>query len=116
MTFANLMVISCARFAWLGWIKEQYIDPVIHFPYAGFEWVVSLGNPGMYVLFGVMALAAAGVALGAWYRISSVMFFLSFTYVELIDKTYYLNHYYFVSIAAFLFCLVPARRKDLRKG
>lgn len=108
--FGSVMVISCARFAWLGWIKEQYIDPVVHFPYAGFEWVVSLGDPGMYVLFGVMALAAAGVALGAWYRVSSVVFFLSFTYVELIDKTYYLNHYYFVSIAAFLFCLVPAHR------
>lgn len=108
--FGTVMVISCARFAWLGWIREQYIDPVVHFPYAGFEWVVSLGDPGMYVLFGVMALAAAAVALGAWYRISSVVFFLSFTYVELIDKTYYLNHYYFVSIAAFLFCLVPAHR------
>jgi hypothetical protein len=108
--FGTVMVISCARFAWLGWIKEQYIDPVIHFPYAGFEWVVSLGDPGMYILFGVMTLAAACVALGAWYRISSAVFFLSFTYVELIDKTYYLNHYYFVSIAAFLFCLVPAHR------
>ena len=61
------------RFAWLGWIKEQYIDPVVHFPYAGFEWAVSLGDPGMYVLFGVMTLAAAGIALGAWYRINSVV-------------------------------------------
>ncbi len=108
--FGTVMVISCMRFAWLGWIKEQYIDPVMHFPYAGFEWVVSLGDPGMYVLFGVMTLAAAGIALGAWYRINSMVFFLTFTYVELIDKTYYLNHYYFVSIAAFLFCLVPAHR------
>ncbi len=108
--FGLVMVISCVRFAALGWIHEQYIAPVVHFPYAGFEWVVSLGDPGMYILFGVMTLAAAGIALGSWYRISSVVFFLSFTYVELIDKTYYLNHYYFVSIAAFLFCLVPAHR------
>ncbi|MFM8771755.1 MAG: HTTM domain-containing protein [Candidatus Kapaibacterium sp.] len=108
--FGSVMVISCVRFAMLGWIKEQYIDPVMHFPYSGFEWVQSLGDPGMYVLFGVMTLAAMSIALGAWYRISSVVFFLCFTYVELIDKTYYLNHYYFVSIAAFLFCLVPAHR------
>lgn len=108
--FGSVMVISCVRFAMLGWIKEQYIEPVMHFPYAGFEWVQSFGDPGMYVLFGVMTLAAMGIALGAWYRISSVVFFLCFTYVELIDKTYYLNHYYFVSIAAFLFCLMPAHR------
>lgn len=110
IVFGTVMVISCVRFAALGWIAEQYIDPVMHFPYAGFEWITSLGDPGMYVVFGVMTLAALGVAAGAWYRVSSILFFLTFTYVELIDKTYYLNHYYFVSIAAFLFCLVPAHR------
>jgi len=62
----------------------------------------------MYWLFGVMTLSALGVMLGAFYRVSIITFFLCFTYVELIDKTYYLNHYYFVSLAAFLFCLVPA--------
>ena len=82
----------------------------MHFPYQGLEWVVSLGSPGMYILFGIMTASAVGILLGAWYRISAVTFFLCFTYIELIDKTYYLNHYYFVSLAAFLFCLVPAHR------
>lgn len=106
--FGFLMLVSCVRFILLGWIDAQYIDPAVHFPYTGFEWVVSLGDPGMYWLFGVMTLAALGVMLGAFYRVSIITFFLCFTYVELIDKTYYLNHYYFVSLAAFLFCLVPA--------
>jgi len=35
---------------------------------------------------------------------------LTFTYVELIDKTNYLNHYYFVSIIAFLMVWLPAHR------
>lgn len=72
--------------------------------------MVSLGSPGMYWVFGVMTAAALGIMLGAWYRVSAVVFFLCFTYVELIDKTYYLNHYYFVSLVAFLLCLVPAHR------
>lgn len=119
------MSISCVRFVALGWVEEQYISPTMHFPYLGFEWVISLGSPGMYVLFGVMTASAIGIMLGAWYRISAVVFFLCFTYVELIDKTYYLNHYYFVSLVAFLFCLVPAnrmyaidswRKPDLRVG
>lgn len=119
------MSISCVRFVALGWVEEQYISPTMHFPYLGFEWVRSLGSPGMYVLFGVMTAAAIGIMLGARYRISAVVFFLCFTYVELIDKTYYLNHYYFVSLVAFLFCLVPAhrmyaidswRKPDLRVG
>ncbi len=57
-----------------------------------------------------MGIAAIGIALGAFYRWSATLFFLSFTYVELIDKTNYLNHYYFVSIIAFLLILVPANK------
>ncbi len=106
--FGSIMVVSCVRFIALGWIEEQYVQPVMHFPYYGFEWVVSLGSPGMYIMFGVMTCAAAFIAIGFLYRFSAVTFFLCFTYIELIDKTYYLNHYYFVSIVAFLFCLVPA--------
>ena len=34
--------------------------------------------------------------------------FLSFTYIELIDKTTYLNHYYFISIISFILIFVPA--------
>ncbi|NQW29745.1 MAG: HTTM domain-containing protein [Ignavibacteria bacterium] len=106
--FGMLMVFSSVRFVALGWVDAQYIRPVMHFGYSGFEWVTSVGYPGMYIVFGAMILSAVGIMLGAWYRTSAVMFFLLFTYVELIDKTYYLNHYYFVSIAALLFCILPA--------
>ena len=108
--FGALMLISCMRFIILGWVDAQYIAPRWHFPYQGFEWVTTLGSPGMYVVFGTMTLAALGIMLGAWYRVSSVVFALLFTYVELIDKTYYLNHYYFVSIMAFMLAMLPAHR------
>lgn len=106
--FGAMMVFSCTRFIALGWIQEQYVRPIMHFPYLGFEWVVSLGSPGMEILFVLMLCSALGVMFGAWYRVSIIILFLTFTYIELIDKTYYLNHYYFVSITAFLFCLLPA--------
>lgn len=37
-----------------------------------------------------------------------LIFFLSFTYIELMDKTTYLNHYYFISILSFLMIFLPA--------
>lgn len=109
--FGAAMTFSCIRFLSLGWVHEQYIAPRLHFPYPGFEWVVSLGDPGMYVLYGVMTLSAVCVMVGLFYRPAIIVFFLSFTYVELIDKTYYLNHYYFVSIAAAVFSILPAHRR-----
>jgi hypothetical protein len=48
------------------------------------------------------------VALGYRYRLASIVLFLSFTYIELMDKTTYLNHYYFTSILAFLMIFLPA--------
>jgi len=106
--FGAVMTISCLRFLVLGWVEDQYVTPKVHFPYYGFEWVQPLGEFGMYAVFIVMTGAALGILLGYQYRITSLTFALLFTYVELIDKTYYLNHYYFVSIAAFLFTLLPA--------
>ena len=108
--FGFIMLVSIIRFAWKGWIYELYIEPQFFFPFLGFEWVQPLGDPGMYLLFAAMGLAALGIMVGFFYRLSASVFFLSFTYVELIDKTNYLNHYYFVSIIAFLLILLPAHR------
>jgi hypothetical protein len=39
-----------------------------------------------------------------------ILFFFSFTYIELIEKTTYLNHYYFISILSFLLVFLPANK------
>ncbi|NVO31945.1 HTTM domain-containing protein [Hymenobacter lapidiphilus] len=106
--FGGMMLASIVRFAAKGWITDLYVAPKVFFPYYGFEWVQPAGALGMHVVFGLMALAALGIMLGAWYRWSAVVFFLAFTYVELLDKSNYLNHYYFVSVVAFLLIWVPA--------
>lgn len=107
--FGAVMLFGVIRFAANGWIHELYIAPEYHFTYYGFGWVRSLGY-GMYVLFGLMGLSALGILLGWHYRLSALVFFLTFTYTELIDKTYYLNHYYFVSLVALLMIILPAHR------
>jgi hypothetical protein len=108
--FGFMMLISIIRFAYNGWIFDQYIYPDFYFNYYGFEWVKPLGSQGMYTLFGLMALSALAMMLGLFYRFASIIFFLTFTYVELIDKTNYLNHYYFISLVSFLMVFLPAHR------
>ncbi|WP_230981482.1 HTTM domain-containing protein [Echinicola salinicaeni] len=104
------MLISVLRFIFNGWIESQYLDPQFHFSYYGFEWIKPLGSFGMYFLFALMIIAAIGIILGIFYRFSALVFFLAFTYVELIDLTNYLNHYYFVSIMALIMVFMPANR------
>lgn len=107
--FGVMMLYSIIRFAAHGWINTLYIEPQFHFSYYGFSWVQPLGN-ATYLIFALCGLAALFVALGYKYRISMLVFFLSFTYIELMDKTTYLNHYYFISALSFLLFFLPAAR------
>lgn len=106
--FGALMLFGVVRFILKGWVQELYITPQFYFPYLGFEWIKPLPGDWMYIPFLLMVVAAIGILLGFRYRFSAVLFFVCFTYIELIDKSNYLNHYYFVSLVSFLLCWVPA--------
>ncbi|MEC7260518.1 MAG: HTTM domain-containing protein [Bacteroidota bacterium] len=104
--FGALMCYSIIRFWYKGWINELYIQPKFHFSYYGFEWVKPLGDY-TYLIFVLCFISSFLVMIGFRYRFSIVLFFLSFTYIELMDKTTYLNHYYFISILSFLLIFIP---------
>ncbi|MEX2595572.1 MAG: HTTM domain-containing protein [Salibacteraceae bacterium] len=119
VVFGFIMFLSIVRFWANGWIEEQFIKPAFHFKYFGFHWMPEFADWGYYLMFSLMAFSALGIALGAFYRISAIVFFLSFTTIELVDATYYLNHYYFVSLVAFLLIWLPANRRhsvDVKMG
>lgn len=105
--FGLMMVGSIVRFWSYGWIDKLYVQPKFFFSYYGFEWVKPLGSY-TYLIFLICGLSALMVAVGYKYKIAIVTFFLSFTYIELMDKTTYLNHYYFISLLSFLMIFLPA--------
>ncbi len=124
IAFGFLLFAGVIRFWAKGWIYDLYIKPKFFFTFYGFEFVKPLGE-FTYVVFALCAIAALFVAVGYFYRISSIALFLSFTYIELIDKTTYLNHYYFISMISLLMIFLPAhcyfsidasRSSDLKSG
>jgi len=110
MLFGWLMAVSMIRFMAHGWVDEFYVQPTYHFTWELMPWVRPLPGPLMHALFAVLIVLAIAVAAGACYRVSAWLFFLGFTYIELIDKTTYLNHYYLVSLLAGLLSVMPAHR------
>lgn len=110
MLFGALIATSALRFLVYGWVDRFFVAPTYYFSYWGFEWVKPLPAPFMHVAFVVLAALGVFVAVGFLYRISIIAAFLLFTYVQLIDVANYLNHYYFVSIVAFLMCFLPLDR------
>lgn len=104
--FGLLMLYSLVRFLLKGWVDFLYIQPAFHFKYYGFEWVKDLGVYN-YGLFAIAIVSCLSIIIGFYYRVAIICFFLSFTYIELIDKTTYLNHYYFISVLSFIMIFFP---------
>ncbi|OJV52027.1 MAG: HTTM domain-containing protein [Bacteroidetes bacterium 43-16] len=107
IAFGLMLLFSMLRFWSKGWITELYVNPAFHFKYFGFGWIQSWGDYTP-LLFFICGLSALLFALGLFYRVAAVLLFLSFTYIELLDATNYLNHYYFVSLVLFLMIFLPA--------
>lgn len=110
IAFGCALAYSAVRFWANGWIEELYLKPSYHFAYPGFEWITAHPPWGLHAHFAMMALAALAFAAGAFYRLSALVLFVAFTWVELIDQTYYLNHYYLVSLVLALACVLPLHR------
>jgi vitamin K-dependent gamma-carboxylase len=108
IAFGALMFAAAVRFAAHGWIDELYVRPTFHFTYFGLGWVRPWPAPWIHVHFALLAIAALLVSLGLFYRASIAAFFVLFTYVELLDSATYLNHYYAISLVAFLLMFMPA--------
>ena len=108
IVFGVMMLFSTIRFWAKGWISDLYVKPGFYFPLMDLNWVRPLGNTGMHLLFFVMAITALLITIGWAYRLAVTAFFLSFTYVEFIDVTNYLNHYYFITLVSFLMIWLPA--------
>ncbi len=107
VAFGLMMFASMVRFMARGWVTELYVLPQFHFTFWGFGWIRPLPPTGMWLVFILLAVLGLTIAAGLATRPSLIAFFLLFTYVELIDKAYYLNHYYFVSLLTFLLIFLP---------
>lgn len=107
IAFGALMCVSALRFMASGWVERFYGERTFFFHYWGFEWVEPWPLWGMYLHYGLIAVAGLLVSLGLFYRFSVIALLLLFTYAELIDVTNYLNHYYLVSLLLLWMSVLP---------
>lgn len=92
-------------------VFEQYYKlPRYHFPYYGFEWVQVLSPDNMWRLFVVIQVLAVLMILGVMYRLSSLLLGLAFCYVFLVDRAFYQNHYYLLSLVGLILPWLPCHR------
>ena len=110
LIFGLLMLVAELRFIDRGWITSFYVKPQFFFTFYGFDWITPLPEPYLHGVFYGLVILSCLITLGLLYRFAIIAFFLTFTYIELLDKSVYLNHYYQVSLLAFLMCWLPMNR------
>ena len=105
--FGLIMFWEICRFFYFGWVEEIYSKPQFHFQYQWFQWVGPLPADGMYYVFGGLGILSLMIAFGLYYRTASILFFLGYSYVFLIDQAGYNNHYYLICLLSFVLALAP---------
>lgn len=119
IAFGLLVAFSSARFLAKGWVDTLYLRPENHLTYRWFEWVEPLPALLMHLLMVMLAVLGLAIAAGYRFRLATGLFTVGFAYTELIDAALYLNHYWFVTLAAALFLLLPVQHHwslDARAG
>ncbi len=110
VAFGLLLCENMARYWFLDAARDLYAVPGFHFTWLGFDWVRPFPSWGMSVFFAALSLLALALALGVFYRLAALFFFLGFTYLFLLDQARYLNHFYLICLLAFLMIFLPAAR------
>ncbi len=108
--FGIMMVADLVRYYHYDWIGALYVTPQFHFTYPFFGFIRPWPDDLMYLHFFLMGVLALLIVLGLFYRAAAVLFFLSFSYVFLLDMAYYLNHFYLIVLLSFILVFVPANR------
>ena len=112
VAFGVLAAAGQFRFVARGWVEEFLLAPDVHLTYAGFGWVRPLPTSAMYVI--VLGLGVLGllIAAGVATRPAAALFAVGFAYVELMEAALYLNHYWFMTLAAVVLAVVPGPQGD----
>ncbi len=102
--YASILLIQTYYFLNSGFIQNNIISPIVSFPFiSGLE---PTNTMILMVLGYLMLIANLGMLYNKISRISTFIFFLCFTYFWLLDKGYFNNHYYFISLMCLLLSIV----------
>ena len=108
--FGIILSLQVGAYILSGYVDQIWIEPDYHFKYYGFHWLGVLPGNYLYSVVAIVSVSALFISIGFLYRISTLIFFLGFTYLFLLEQSTYLNHYYLIILISFLLIFIPAHR------
>ncbi|MFO0664150.1 MAG: HTTM domain-containing protein [Polyangiaceae bacterium] len=110
IAFGLMMAVSAFRFLHYGWVDELFVKPKFFFKYWALAWVPVPSATAVHGVFWSLVVLGLLIAVGLFYRAAIVAFLVLFSWVQAMDVTNYLNHYYLVALLALLMSTMPLGR------
>jgi len=92
---------------------DDYVLPKFHLSYMFFEWVKPWPYMGMAIHYAVTIFAALAVAFNYRYRIFSIVLFLGYTSLFLMEASFYINHIYLYCLLTFWMMFLPLDKNKI---
>lgn len=92
------------------YIQGSLIKSEFLLRYDGFEWLPMMTESNVELVFNTLYISTILMTLGVFYRVSTIITFLGYTYIFLLDKGHYNNHFYLISILLFFLSITNANR------
>lgn len=107
IAFGLVIFIQALHFLAIDFVQKDIVKPIIHFHYPGLDFIQPLPAGFLYTLLVGILIAGILIVLGKYLKFALAFFFIAFTYLWLLDMGYFNNHYYLLSLFAFLLFLIP---------
>ncbi len=116
--FGALLIIQVFFIFTSEFVNENFVQPYYHFPYTLFDVLHFQRLPPalMHALFLIMGLAAMAITFGFFFKTASAIFFSTFLYAFLFEKSLYNDHYYIILLITFLFIFMKTPRSPRPKS
>ncbi len=95
----------------IDFVKIFLTNPQVQFYYEFVPFLKPLPEGILTFLVLGLLVASIFIIIGKYYKVAMSFFFIVFTYIFLLDKAYYNNHLYLVSLISFLMIFIPADHK-----
>ena len=95
-----------------SFVQENILSPSLHFPYPLFEWLDldQIPKEAVHIIFRVTLIAIFALTVGVMTRIACITALLGFSYVFMLDKSWYNNHYYLMILLLGVLCISHSHR------
>jgi hypothetical protein len=105
--FGAVVAISATRIIARGWVEQLWVEPSMLLGWPGLP-VPALPAPALRAVVVGVGLCGVAITAGVATRAAAGAFLVGFGYLELLDRTTYLNHYWAITLFALLLIALPA--------